>query len=461
MSVNQVIIDQTLDTPQGAAAYGVVETLTDAGFDTWWVGGCVRDMVLGTAPKDIDIASAASPEEITKLFEKFDDSAKDFGTVRVTLKGITIELTTFREDDSASDGRHPESVVFGKREADARRRDFTINAMYFHPISRELYDPFNGQNDLKERLIRFIEDPAIRIKHDALRLMRAVRFRALIGGQYHPETYHALKENAQMIEALSGTRRFEELEKMLMGSHPDRALEDLWETGILNYILPELYECKGIAQPADYHHEGDVWDHTMKVLRSFREEDSIDTRIAALFHDCGKAKTFSFGERAGYRTGVPKLRIRFDEHASVSGTLTEEALHRLQCPKRRREKIVWLVKHHMMMGTFTDQDLSEERKAHWYYHPYFPELLQVFYLDIAGTDPSDYSMYDHIQKNYHTFLDTHPRPPKSLLTGDEVMEILQIDPGAKVGEMLRMLYDKQLSKDVTTKKEAESFLRSL
>ncbi|OGJ65216.1 hypothetical protein A3E47_03300 [Candidatus Peribacteria bacterium RIFCSPHIGHO2_12_FULL_54_10] len=287
MSLSREITDRALASPQGDGAYRITEKLTDAGYDTWWVGGCVRDMLLGQVPQDIDIGTAAPPEAVCVLFPQADLKGKEFGSVHVLLGRRRFEVTTFREDDEASDGRRPETVAFGTREADARRRDFTVNALYFHPISRELYDPFGGEADLRELLLRFIGEPAIRIKHDALRLLRAVRFRAFLKGQYHPETYAALREQANMVEVLSGARIFEELTKILLGPRPAMALEDLRELGILSYVLPELTACKGVPQPTDYHHEGDVWEHILACARAFREEDCIDVRLAALFHDCG------------------------------------------------------------------------------------------------------------------------------------------------------------------------------
>lgn len=448
MPLSRDIIDRTVQTPQGEQAYRITEQLTDAGDDTWWVGGCVRDMLLGKIPADIDMGTAALPDVVQSLFPKIDPKGKEFGGVHVIFGRRRFEVTTFREDDEASNGRHPETVVFGTREQDAQRRDFTVNALYFHPISRELYDPFNGEADLRERLIRFIGDPATRIKHDALRLLRAVRFRALLRGQYHPETYAALKEQAGMIEVLSGVRMFEELTKMLLGPEPAMALEDLRELGILGYVLPELAACKGVPQPADYHREGDVWEHILSCARAFRAEDVIDVRLAALFHDCGKVQTFSLKER-----------IRFDHHASVSADLTRAALDRLQCPALRREKICWLIQHHMMMGSF--EGMPMERQGHWYYHPWFPELLQLLWLDIAGTDPADFSLYTKIVQLRERFLDSHPRPEKPLLSGEEVMEILGVSPGEKVGEVLRMLHDAQVRGEVRTKKEAREFVERL
>lgn len=445
LPLDQSIIDSTLRTSHGEHAYLIVEKLNDAGFDAWWVGGCVRDMLLKKTPDDIDIATSALPEDIVKTFSHVDERGKEWGSLHVTVGKETFHITTFREDDAASDGRHPKSVLFGTREQDAARRDFTVNAMYFHPITRKFYDPYGGEADLLERLIRFIGDPALRIKHDALRMLRAVRFRAMLDGQYHPETYIALQELASYIEVLSGTRRLLELEKILLLDNPARALEDLWDLRLLEYMLPELAVCKGVPQPADYHHEGDVWEHLLLCTKAFTDEHGIDVRLATLFHDCGKAKTFSL-----------KDRIRFDHHASVSANLTRHALQRLQCPAKRREKICWLIEHHMMMGSFFD--MPDERKAHWYHHPLFLELLQLFWLDIAGTDPADFSLYERIVADRNAFLDAHPLPIKLLLTGEEIMNILGISPGEKVGEVIKALHEAQIRGEVRSKKEARIFI---
>ncbi|MDD3896740.1 MAG: CCA tRNA nucleotidyltransferase [Candidatus Peribacteraceae bacterium] len=448
MPLSKEIINRTLRTPLGEQAYKLVETLTDAGFEAWWVGGCVRDMLLGNIPEDIDVATSAKPKDILKIFQKTDDTAAQFGAVLVSLHGHVFEVTTFREDDAVSDGRHPESVRFGTREQDAKRRDFTVNCLYWHPLSRELFDPYAGEQDLNERLVRFIGSAGERIGQDALRLLRAIRLRALIDGQYHPDTFAALHRKSNRIEILSGTRRFRELEKMLLGPHPPRAYEDLWETDVIEYLIPELHACKGVAQPSAPHEEGDVWDHIMHVIAAFTHDHRADVRWAALLHDIGKPATFS----------IEDDRIHFNEHASVGGKLTKELLDRLQCPAKRRDKIAWLVRHHMMMSTFMEVD--NERKAHWYYHPWFTELLQLFWLDIAGTNPSDFTLYEKIIADYNEFLDSHPLPPKPLLDGSDVMELLGMPPGERVGEILQLLYDAQVRKEVTTKSEAREFLRT-
>ena len=441
MTLSRDIIDRTLSSRLGERASQVCEILVNAGFDTWWVGGAVREMLRGYLPQDMDIATAARPDDVIKLFPKCDEIGKKFGSIVVSHRGATFEVTTFREDDVASDGRHPESVRFGSREEDAARRDFTVNAIYWNPNNGKLFDPFTGEQDLSERLIRFIGDPETRIHHDALRMLRAVRFRARIHGQYHPETFKAIRSLASLAADLSGTRIAAEMEKMLL-------LEDLWETEILHATIPELAACKGIAQPADYHHEGDVWDHTLRCASAFTEDHGADTRWAAVFHDVGKIKTF-----------VLKERIRFDHHAEVSGEIIRAVFQRLQFSNARIDKIAWIADHHMMMGSFAT--MPPERKAHWYYHPWFVELLQVMWLDIAGTDPADFSLYEEIVSDYNHFLDEHPRPPKALLSGDEIMEILGIGPGEQVGKAVKALADAQVRKEVTTKKEAREFLKDL
>lgn len=448
MSVSPAIIDRLLATSEGQAAFEVSEKIINAGHECYWVGGAVRDLLLGALPKDIDMTTSAKPENIEKLFPKSDAKGKVFGSIVVSHKGHTFEITTYREDDAASDGRKPESVRFGSREEDAKRRDATVNAIYFHPVSGDLYDPFDGEKDLRERLVRFIGEPKERIEHDVLRMLRMVRLRATLKGQYEPNTYQALKSSADKITSLSGTRVLEELEKMLACPHPEIAFEDLYETGILPHILPELSKCKGVAQPREYHHEGDVWNHLMQVTTSFTEDHGPDVRIAALFHDIGKPETFQIKER-----------IRFDHHAEASADIASKILKRLQMPSEREKKIHWLIRHHMMMATF--EELTEERKAHWYFHPWFRELLQLFYLDAAGTTPGDLDFYQSIVTDYNQFLNAHPRPEKPLLSGHDIMEILGIGPGEEVGKISKELYDAQTRKDITTKAEAKEFLKKM
>jgi len=449
MPISNDIIDRTLGSKHGEQAYKVCETLLDKGFEAFWVGGCVRDMLLGLIPEEIDIATDATPEEVSGIFKKTDDTSAKLGSELVSLGGEVFDVITYRKDHELSDGRFPESVEFTDREGDAERRDITINAIYWNPISSELYDPFDGEKDVNEKLIRFIGDPEVRIEHDALRLLRVIRFRAQIDGQYHPDTFKALHKKAKLINVLSGTRRFNEIQKMLLGPHPEIAFEDLWETDIIEYLLPELHACKGVAQNSDAHGEGDVWNHIIRLISSFTDDHEADVRWAGLLHDIAKPTTFT----------IEDDRIHFNEHASKGGELSKVILDKLQCPAKKRDKICWIIEHHMMMYTFFEID--DERKAHWYYHPWFIELLQLFWLDIAGTKPGSFDLYDKIIKDYNKFLDEHPRPKKPLLDGKDVMEILNIEPGEKVGEVMQLLHEAQVRKEISTKKEAEEYLKGM
>lgn len=446
MPISRSLIEQTLATKTGERGYSIVERLETAGYEAWWVGGAVRQMVLGEVPTDIDIATNAMPEQVAGIFTRSGDASRGLGSCRVQLGDEAFEVTTFRQDHDTSNGRHPESVTFGSRNDDAARRDFTVNALYWHPMRFELWDPYQGLTDLHERLIRFIGEPGQRIKHDTLRILRAVRLRAALHGQYHPDTYAALREHAALIEQLSPERLRTELEKLLLTPHPDRGLQDLWDLQLLVRFIPELADCKGVAQPAYYHHEGDVWDHTMQCLRSLTPEHDLDVRLAILFHDCGKVQTFSIAER-----------IRFDHHASVSADTATRVLERLQCPKERRQKIDWLIRHHMSM---TFLEMPTERKAHWYYHPWFASLLQVFWLDIAGTTPSEFDLYNDIVADYHQFLDAHPAPQKPLLTGKDLIEQLGLHAGATVGQLLKIVHDAQIRQEVHTQAEALAYAKT-
>lgn len=438
-------LDALLSTPYGEAAYAACERLQDEGFEAWWVGGAVRDLALGHVPEDIDIATDATPERVKTVFKDAKEDPRSLASMVVKTKGFSFEVTTFRTESAASSGRHPEAITFSTRQEDVVRRDFTVNAMYENPVARELYDPTDGLRDASEKLVRFIGNPSERIAHDALRILRAVRLRARMAGQYEPATYAALRDNAALAKTLSGSRILEELEKLLAGPNPATGLEDMWELGILSAIAPELHACKGIAQPADFHHEGDVWNHLLACTEAFRPDDDADVRLAALLHDIGKVQTFAIKER-----------IRFDHHASVSADLATAMLKRWQAPNKRIEKIDWLIRHHMTMETF--RELSDERKAHWYHHPWFNDLVRVFWLDIAGTDPADFAFYDAIVQDQQAFLDSHPRPPKQLLSGADVMDMLGIRPGEEVGKILQALHDAQVRKEVATKQEAKEFV---
>lgn len=431
----------------------LVQILQDAGYEAYWAGGCVRDFLLKKEPQDYDIATNATPDQIEAVFEKTIRKTipigKAFGVILALEGAHQFEVATFRSDSGYSDGRRPDAVLFTHAEEDAKRRDFTINGIFYDPIAEKIYDFIGGQADLKEKLIRFIGDPHQRIQEDHLRILRAIRFKNLLNFQYHPDTYHALTTHAALADKVSGERLRDELNKILMAENTEctlSALEDLLETGVLEVVLPELYAMKGVAQPTQYHHEGDVWEHAKRSLDALSKYASLNVRWATLLHDVGKPVTFKLKER-----------IRFDHHAQEGAKIASQLLRRLAFPRKALDEITWLIEHHMMLPQLLDMPLGRQR--HWFLLPNFRDLLAVFEADIAGTDPARYDIYTQLLERYNETLEKFPTPPKPLLTGHEIMEILTIKPGEKIGEISAILREKQLAHELSTKKQAIVWLK--
>ena len=427
----------------------IIQQLKDAGHQAFWAGGCVRDMLLGIEPKDFDIVTSANPDEIEDLLEKTIPIGKEFGVILAQQDDHDFEVATFRSDSGYSDGRRPDAIEFTNAEEDAKRRDFTINGMFYDPLTDEIHDFIGGQKDLDAKLIRFIGDPEERILEDHLRILRAVRFKNQFGFQYEPKTYAALvKHAALVIDNIANERIPDELNKIMMSGGAVEAFEDMEDIGVLKVLLPEIQNMKGCAQPYEYHQEGDVWDHTMLALKSLPETTQLPVRWAVLLHDVGKPDTFELEER-----------IRFDGHVQRGKEIAHDILNRLRFPKRTVEEVKWLVEHHMMMMPLVEMPIG--RKRHWFLHPYFLNLMAVFKADALGTIPSDLSLHDKILELYRETLEAMPKEPEPLLTGHEIMETLGLEPGEKVGEVLMQLREKQLAEELTTHEEAVEWLESL
>lgn len=432
----------------------LVKILQKAGFKAYWAGGCVRDILLqkessdyNQEPQDYDIVTDATPDQIEILISKTIPVGKEFGVILAIEKGHHFEIATFRSDSGYSDGRRPDAVTFTKPEEDAKRRDFTINGLFYDPIAKKAYDFIEGKKDLKARLIRFIGDPHERIEEDHLRIIRAIRFKNTLNFQYHPDTYKALKKHAYLANKVSGERIRAELNKILQNSNTIPALNDLEDTGVLKVIFPEIQKLKGIPQPHCYHEEGDVWKHTLAALKSLPDEAPLRLHWATLLHDIGKPDTFKMGEK----------RIRFDGHVEKGEELSEKILRRLRFPRKQMDNIIWLVKHHMMMKNLLEMPLGRQR--HWCLHPLFPDLMALFKADIEGTQPSDYSLYHQIERLYQGTLKHIPKEPKRLLTGEDIMQMLNLKTSPEVGQILDELREKQLAKEIKTKKQALSWLK--
>ncbi|MFH1218498.1 MAG: CCA tRNA nucleotidyltransferase [Candidatus Peregrinibacteria bacterium] len=441
-----------------ATSVQIIEILKKAGHEAYWAGGCVRDMLLGIEPKDFDIVTSANPDEIEDLLEHTIPIGKKFGVILAIKNSHHFEIATFRSDAGYSDGRRPDAVQFTNAKEDAQRRDFTINAMFYDPTTDKILDYVDGQKDMQEKLIRFIGDPATRIKEDHLRILRAVRFKNAYDMQYHPETYKAIKKHVHLIKKVSPNRIADELNKMITGKNAGRAFEELFEIGALDLIIPELTKLKGLAQPLEYHHEGDVWDHSLKTLDALTNEEddpdplpaeppSLALKWAALLHDIGKYDTFK----------ADKDRIRYDHHAEKGAEIAKKILSRLKFSKKIIDRTTWLIEHHMMVVPLFE--MPDARKRHWFLEPGFPELLELYRTDAMGITPLDLSLYQKLKQLYHHEIAHLKLLPKQILSGKEVMKILNIKPGKKVGEIIDELRGLQLAHEIETPKEARAYIK--
>ncbi|MBT4917604.1 CCA tRNA nucleotidyltransferase [Candidatus Peregrinibacteria bacterium] len=441
-----------------ATSIEIIEILKKAGHEAYWAGGCVRDMLLGIEPKDFDIVTSAKPDEIEELLEHTIPIGKQFGVILAIQNGHNFEIATFRSDSGYSDGRRPDAIEFTNAEEDAKRRDFTINAIFYDPIEDKIMDYVDGQKDMKDELIRFIGEPEERIKEDHLRILRAIRFKNEYDMQYHPDTYQAVKKHVKLIEDISKERVKDELNKMIMSKkNSGQAFEELFEVEALELIIPELCKLKGLAQPKMYHQEGDVWDHSLRALNSLTEEEgdpnplpenppTIALKWATLMHDIGKYDTFQADED----------RIRYDHHSEVGAEMSSKILKRLKFDKKTIDRVKWLIEHHMMVVPLFE--MPDARRRHWFLQPGFEELLEVYRADSMGIIPMDLSMYEKLKKLYRHEIAKLKLMPKQLISGKEIMSILGIEQGEKVGDILKEVRDKQLSHEIKTRKEAKKYV---
>jgi poly(A) polymerase len=425
----------------------VVRQLRDAGFTALWAGGCVRDLLLGRSPSDYDVATSATPEQVMKLFRnRTIPVGAAFGVVRVRSPlhdGDEVEVATFRSDGAYLDGRRPESVVFSSPELDAARRDFTINGMFLDPLTDELIDYVGGQADLEAGILRAIGDAEARFGEDKLRLIRAVRFAARFGLEIAPATRAALVAMAGQINVVSVERIAQELRKIL--THPSRvdALNLALETGLLAAVLPPLIAIKGIFQGKPYQPEGDLWDHTMLVLKFLPPEPSFTLALAALLHDVGKTSTLA----------IHNGRMTFHNHEQVGRQIAEKICRRLKLSNSERERIAWLVEYHQYLGEA--KRLREAKLKRILASPGIEELLALHRADALasfGECPQiEYCEY------YLRVQPAGPINPPPLVTGHDLVRH-GLSPGSHFATILEQLREAQLDRVVNSKREALEWL---
>jgi poly(A) polymerase len=426
-------------------ALEVVRTLQNAGFVALWAGGCVRDELLGLTPTDYDVATNARPEQLRTVFRRRNEIGASFGVVQVIGprgddgQWLTIEVATFRSDVSYTDGRRPDAVVFSSPEEDAKRRDFTINGMFYDPIRGELIDYVGGRADLAARRLRAIGDPVERFREDKLRILRAVRMASRFNLSIDPATLLAAKRMASEIRVVSVERIADELRKMLVHANRGRAVRLLRELELIEPILPEMLPTFTLPQGPPVAPTGTLWDHLIRVVEELHEPVSFPLAFAALLHDVGKPRVFA-------RTPD---KYTFHGHEHVGKQMTEVIADRLRLSTAEKVRIAWLVEKHMYLADAPTMRLSKLKRI--LVHPGIWELLELHRADAVASGKS----LDHVTFCEQMLRDLPPEElnPPPLITGED-LKALGLKPGPDFKRLLDAVREAQLEGRVTTREAA-------
>jgi len=434
-----------------SAAERIVEKLRSAGHEAYFVGGCVRDILLGSQPKDFDVVTSARPEEVTGLFDETREVGKAFGVVLVVESGCRIEVATYRTEWGYSDGRHPDGVEYSDAEHDVLRRDFTVNGLLLDPATGRVIDHVGGRADLESCLVRTIGVPVERFGEDALRLLRAVRFAARLGFEIEPGTLAALEELAPTISRISAERVRDELAVILAGGGSARGVRIMAETGLLEAILPQVAAMRGVEQPEAFHPEGDVFEHTVLMLeemdRSSRDhvEVTFAFGLAVLLHDVGKPPTQT-------RTD----RIRFNEHAPRGAEMAGAICRRLRMSARGAALVVELVGDHMRFAMA--RRMREAKLKRFFARESFPLHLELHRLDCTASH-GKLETWEFCRSGHAELLAAGAsRLPEPLLTGDDLIE-MGYPQGPTIGKILEAVEDARLEGRASTPEEARRLVR--
>ncbi len=421
-----------------ALARAAIAKLRAAGHQAYLVGGCVRDLLLGATPQDFDVSTDARPDRIMDLFPNSGRVGAHFGVVLVRDGFSQVEVATFRSDHDYTDGRRPSSVHFeSDPRQDVLRRDFTINGLMMDPETGEVLDFTGGRNDIERRVVRAIGDPDTRFAEDHLRLLRAIRFAARLGFAIDPATFEAIGRHHASIRNVSAERIRDELVRILTEGGARRGFELLDATGMLADILPEVAAMKGVAQPPEYHPEGDVWVHTRLLLEKL-DRPTPTLALGALLHDVGKPPTFRVAER-----------IRFDGHVEEGVKLAHHILNRLRFSRDQMEQVEALVAHHMR---FKDvHRMKESTLKRFLRLPDFAEHLELHRLDCLSSN-KQLDNYRFAARKLAEFSEEHLKPVP-LVSGDDLIAA-GYEPGPAFGAALRTVEDAQLEGLVRTREEA-------
>jgi poly(A) polymerase len=428
-------------------ANSICAVLQRSGYQALLVGGCVRDLLLGYQPADYDVTTDATPEQVMALFPDSVAVGAPFGVILIPREDWKVEVATFRSDVGYSDGRHPDRVVYSKTpQEDILRRDFTINGLLMRHDTGEVLDFVGGQADLHAKTIRAIGDANRRISEDKLRMMRAVRFAARFHFEIEAETLRAIRKHANEIEAVSAERVRDELTKLLTEGSARAAFELLDQTWLLPPVLPEIAAMKGVAQPPEFHPEGDVWIHTLLMLEGLPAGAPPTLAWGVLLHDVGKPPTFQSAAETGDR-------IRFNHHVEVGERMAEAICKRLRFSNEDTAQVLALVHNHMKFSAAREMRKSTLKK--FVRLPRFEEHLALHKLDCLSSH-RHLDSYDFVQQ----FLaETPPREvrPARLLNGYD-LQCMGFLPSPLFSQILGALEDAQLEGQIHTREQALEFI---
>jgi tRNA nucleotidyltransferase/poly(A) polymerase len=443
-------IDQTFPLP--VYVKEALQKLDEAGHIAYVVGGCVRDFLLHRATKDYDIATSADPDELCRLFPTALTIGKSFGVIKVPLslpdgKTVTLEIATFRQDLEYRDHRHPSGVLFSGPAEDARRRDFSINALFFDPKTQRILDTVEGFADISGRIIRAIGNPSRRFEEDALRLLRAVRFSSRLDFLIEPHTYEAIRKHSKLIKKVSAERVRDELTGMLTGPRPGLALRMLSDLGLLPCVLTELETLKGVEQPPIFQFEGDVWQYTLKVLDTLAKFMPIRPGFlcwATLLHEVGKPQALRHNEGKN-----------FNGHEIIGSGIAKSICDRMKMPRADVQVIQDLIEDQLKFKSVFE--MRESTLQRWLMEPHFKYSL-ILHRATAMVSDGNLAFFEFCDSRLRE-LEAHGKQGDShkLLDGEDLIQ-MGLSPGPHFAKILRSIEDLAMERKLQTKEQALEYV---
>ncbi len=427
--------------------YGVAKELVlklrTSGHKAYCVGGCTRDTVMGIEPKEYDITTSATPDEVMSIFNHTIPVGVTFGVIIVIYKNFHFEVATFRKDEHYSDGRHPEKVTYSNdEEQDVIRRDFTINGMLLDPVTEETIDYVGGLEDIEHLILRTIGRPEERFDEDKLRMMRAVRFASRYNLEIEKNTMTSIQNLAKQINQISAERIRDEIVKIITQKNPGNGLKLLSKIGLLKYILPEVEQMHGVEQPPEFHPEGDVFIHTCMVLDLLYEHGkggvASELAMSGLLHDVGKPPTFTISDR-----------IRFNGHDRIGASMSKKICRKLKFSNKQIDIIYALVREHLKFKDVFNMRTSTLKR--FIGMPYFEEHMALHLADCLASHGIT-KAYDFVTQKLNE-LGEEEIKPKPLIGGNNLID-MGYTPGPIFSEILHFVEESQLEGDITTPDDA-------